>query len=153
MPEIRIRDYQPELRIYFESLNREWLEKLFTVEPIDELYFKDPEGQIIKKDGEIFFAEVDGEIVGTCSLLWDDGHLEMAKMGVTEKSKGLGIGEFLVEEAIKRAKKKNVSKLTLLTNSKLIPAIWLYQKMGFKQIPLGSVKYARGDVMMERDLT
>ncbi len=153
MPEIVIRDYQPEYRKYFESLNREWLEKLFTVEPIDELYFRDPEGQILKKDGEIFFAELDGQIVGTCSLLWDEGHLEMAKMGVTEKAKGRGVGEALVIEAIKRAKKKNISKLTLLTNSKLVPAINLYKKMGFRQIPLGSVKYARGDVMMERDLT
>lgn len=87
---LKILNYEPRFRPYFESLNREWPGKLFTVEPIDEKYFKDPEGEILQKDGEIFFAEYEGEIVGTCSLLWDDGILEMAKMGVTEKAKGLG---------------------------------------------------------------
>lgn len=64
----------------------------------------------------------------------------------------MGIGEALVHEAIERARKKGVKKLTLLTSSKHLPALSLYQKAVFKQVPLRGTKYSRGDVMMERDL-
>ncbi len=145
-----ILPYSSELRPWFESLNREWLEKLFVVEPIDLKYFADPEKEIIAKGGEIYFARIDGEILGTCSLVWDEGELELAKMGVTEKAKGKGIGEALVRHCIERAKAMKVKKLKLVTNSGLIPAIRLYEKMGFVTTYRGPhPKYARGDVFME----
>lgn len=39
---VRIVEYSPKLRTHFELLNREWLEKHFTVEPLDQKYFSDP---------------------------------------------------------------------------------------------------------------
>ncbi len=149
-----IKDYQPELRKYFESLNREWLEKYFKVEKIDEKYFKDPETEIIKKGGEIFFAELDGKIVGTCSLIQTPDYLELAKMAVTEGVQGRGVGAKLVEEGIARARKLKADKLVLITNSQLTPAIHLYQKFGFQETFRGKHPlYERGDVIMELSLS
>ncbi len=151
---LRIRDYEPQLKKYFESLNREWLEKYFSVEVIDEKYFQNPEMEIIEKGGEIFFAELSGEIVGTCSLIQTENFLELAKMAVTQKAQGFGVGAKLIEEAILRTRKYKTDKLVLITNSQLAPALHLYQKFGFIETFRGQhPKYQRGDVVMELPLS
>ena len=48
--------YRPELASDFARLNRAWLERYFTVEPLDEEYLGDPEGHIVRPGGEIFFV-------------------------------------------------------------------------------------------------
>lgn len=151
---IRILNYSPKLRKYFEALNREWLEKYFSVEAIDKKYFANPESMILDKGGDIFFAEVDGQVLGTCSLLKEGSIWELAKMAVTESARGQGIGEKLVKEAIKRAEHAEAKKLMLVTNSRLIPAIKLYKKLGFYETFRGQhPKYKRGDVVMEMALS
>ena len=151
---LRIRDYDPQFKKYFESLNREWLEKYFSVEAVDLKYFEDPVKEIIEKGGEIFFAELNSEIVGTCSLIQTDEFLELAKMAVTQKAQGFGVGARLIEEAILRSRKYKTDKLVLITNSQLAPAIHLYQKFGFIETFRGQhPKYQRGDVVMELSLS
>jgi ribosomal protein S18 acetylase RimI-like enzyme len=143
----------PSHREEFERLNREWLEKYFVVEAVDKKYFIAPEKEILEKGGEIFFAEAEDHIVGTCSLILEDGKLELAKMGVEESSQGKGVGKFLVVEAIRRARLREADVLTLVTNSSLAPAIGLYKKLGFREIFRGQhPKYLRGDLVMELNL-
>ena len=150
---MKILNYSSKLKRHFELLNREWLEKYFSVEPIDLKYFANPKAMILAKGGDIFFAEADGEVVGTCSILRDGASWELAKMAVTESARGKGIGEKLVKEAITRAKLGKAKKLMLVTNSKLVPAIKLYEKFGFKETFRGQhPKYKRGDVVMEKIL-
>jgi DNA-binding MarR family transcriptional regulator len=151
--EIRIVEYSPELREAFEKLNREWVEKDFTVEPEDIKYFSDPEGEIIAKGGTIIFAELHGDLIGTGSLIYEDGVFELAKMAVTPAARGRGVGELIARELIRRVQAKGHRRLILVTNSKLIPAITLYKKLGFKEILQAQrSKYARGDVAMELQL-
>jgi len=57
---IKIVDYRPEHQPYFESLNRVWIEKLFTMEPVDEFVLTDPEEAILKNGGAILMAEYGG---------------------------------------------------------------------------------------------
>jgi len=150
----RVLDYSPRLKKDFERLNREWLEKYFSVESVDIKYFENPEKEIRKKGGDIFFAELDGKIVGTCSLLASEDSLELGKMAVTESARGKGVGEVLAKEAIERAKKMGSHKLMLVTNSRLVPAMRLYEKLGFQVTFRGQhPKYKRGDVMMEISLS
>lgn len=149
--EVKIRNYSPTLKHYFEDLNREWLEKYFSVEPIDKEYFKNPESKIINKGGDIFFAESNGEIVGTCSLIKDGSEIELAKMAVRSDMQGRGIGNILITEAISRAKKMGYKKVFLVTSTKLIPAVKLYEKFGFKKISNGeNSKFKRVDLVMEK---
>ncbi len=148
--QVKILDYQSKYKKYFEGLNREWLEKHFSVEPIDEKYFRDPEKEIIKKGGQILFAEYEGKIVGTVSLLKEGAKWELAKMAVTESVQGKGIGELLVQEVLRRSRKLKLKKVILVTNSQLRPAIGLYKKLGFIETFRGpDPKYSRGDVVME----
>lgn len=150
-PPCRIVDYRPELRGDFERLNRDWLERLFTLEPVDLKYFANPKQEILDRGGEIFFAETGNEIVGTATILDEEGRLELAKMAVTPSAQGRGIGALLVQEAIRRAKARGADKLMLVTNSGLAPAIALYRKLGFQEVFRGQhPKYKRGDLIMER---
>jgi ribosomal protein S18 acetylase RimI-like enzyme len=148
---VRIVPYAAELREHFYRLNEAWLRAYFYVEEIDHRVLSDPEGQIIARGGTILFAALGDEIVGTCALLPDsDGNVEVTKMGVDERRRGLGIGRALLEAAIAAFERRKGGRLFLETNSKLVPALRLYESMGFERQP--SIKpdshYARADVYM-----
>ncbi|WP_035672263.1 GNAT family N-acetyltransferase [Flavobacterium sp. 83] len=134
-----------------KSLNIEWLKKYFKVEPKDEIVLSNPQGEIIDKGGMIFYAKYNNEIIGTVSLIKiDETTFELSKMAVTDKIQGLGIGKKLMIHCIKIAEEKAIKKLILYSNRKLLPAIHLYEKFGFVEIPLEDGVYERADIKMER---
>lgn len=155
---VEITDYTPEYRDYFKSLNWDWIEKYFSVEPEDELILNNPESEILNQGGQIFFARYHNEIVGTCALTKiNDTNYEICKMGVQEDLRGKQIGKKLMLHAIDAAKKLGATTMTLETNSKLQPAITLYRKVGFVLIPQserpgGPSHYTRTDMTMKLDL-
>jgi ribosomal protein S18 acetylase RimI-like enzyme len=154
MAEITIVPYSKEYKECIKTLNYEWLEKYFFVEPDDVEHLSDPQFHIIDKGGHIYFAKYNNEIVGTSSLMKTGiGEYELAKMAVTEKYKGLGIGKFLLEHCIQEAKNMRAAKLSLFSNTKLTSAIHLYKKYGFIEVPLpAQIHYERADIMMEKYL-
>ena len=50
---------------------------------------------------------------------------------VRTRFRGLGVGKALVQQAIKRAREENASEIWLLVYNNRIPAVRLYQKLGF----------------------
>ena len=70
-------------------------------------------------------------------------------MGVTENSRGIGIGYIIGEAALTKAKELGAKRVYLETNSSLLSAISLYKKLGFIQLKNFSSPYARADVAME----
>jgi ribosomal protein S18 acetylase RimI-like enzyme/DNA-binding MarR family transcriptional regulator len=148
---LRIVPFESKHRAHFYRLNEAWLRKYFYVEEIDHRVLSDPEGEIIARGGTILFAAQGEEIVGTCALMpHDDGSVELTKMGVDEHSQGLGVGRALLEAAIAAYQRLAGHRLFLETNSKLAPALRLYESMGFER--QASIKtdshYARADVYM-----
>ena len=80
---------------------------------------------------------------------------EVAKMAVSPAYQGQGIGRDLLRAAIEEARSLGATRLCLETNHALVPAIRLYESLGFKhRDPSRFVKspYARSDVQMELDL-
>ena len=152
--DITIVPYAEEYKGFIKILNYEWLEKYFYVEPNDSTQLSDPQTHIIDKDGYIFFAKYQEEIIGTSSLIKTGvGEYELAKMAVTEKYKGQGVGQMLLEHCLARAVKLNATKLSLFSNTKLISAIHLYKKYGFIEVAFPSeIHYERADIMMEKYL-
>jgi len=147
---IKIIDYKPELQPYFEKFNKAWLEEYFVVEPIDKYVLENPEEAILKDGGKIYFAEYKGNIIGTVALKFvRPGIYELTKMAVDKKYHGIGAGKLLCSDAIEKAKQLGAHQLILYTQSALQPAINIYHKFGFKNVPLGDVKYKRADVKME----
>jgi DNA-binding MarR family transcriptional regulator/ribosomal protein S18 acetylase RimI-like enzyme len=133
----------------FKRLNVEWLEKYFRVEPIDEEVLSKPL-RILRDGGTILLARYRGAIVGTCALLnAGDGRFELSKMAVTAGHQGLGIGRKLIEAAIAEYRARGACELFLESNSRLTPAITLYESTGFVHSPRPAPShYERSDVYM-----
>jgi ribosomal protein S18 acetylase RimI-like enzyme len=147
---IKIVPYTPIYRDDFRRLNIEWLEKFFYVEEIDDRVLSDPDTHILKNGGFIFFALVGSEVVGTAALIRaKDDRYELSKMSVTEAFKGMGIGRKLASAAIRRFEETGARELFLESNSRLTPAISLYESMGFVHQPArAESEYKRADVYM-----
>jgi GNAT superfamily N-acetyltransferase len=112
-----------------------------------------PEEAILDRGGYIFYAVSDKQVVGTCALVKiDESTFEVSKMAVTESHKGKGIGKMLLDAAITRAKTKNVQSLILYSNTTLIPAITMYRKFGFREIPKTDFHAKRANIKMALEL-
>lgn len=133
-PNIQIITFKPEYARDFKRINQQWIESMFSLEPMDEALLDDPQQLIIERQGEVLFAKhADLGIVGTCALLLKaHGVYELTKMGVLESARGLKIGEQLLAAVLQLAEEKNINTLFLLTNKKCAAAIHLYSKLGFQ---------------------
>jgi GNAT superfamily N-acetyltransferase len=150
---LTIREFSQGDETAFRSLNEEWITRYFRMEPKDEASFADPQGTILSRGGRILFAVKDDRPVGCCALLAiSPGNFEVAKMAVAESVRGCGIGRRLLETVIAEARAAGAHRLYLETNSKLTPAIRLYESVGFRHLPADRVvpsPYSRADVYME----
>jgi ribosomal protein S18 acetylase RimI-like enzyme len=54
-----------------------------------------------------------------------------------------------MDHCLAMAKEKNISKLILYSNTSLGPAIHLYRKYGFVEVPLSHQHYQRANIKME----
>jgi len=150
---VAIIPFSPIYKEAIKTLNLEWLKKYFRVEPKDEIVLSNPQGQIIDKGGMIFYAQYNEIIVGTVSLIKiDNTTFELSKMAVQDGLQGLGIGKKLILHCLAVAKENGMEKLILYSNRKLLPAIHLYEKYGFLEVPLEDGVYERADIKMKRTI-
>lgn len=152
---VRITGYGVGMKPHFRRLNEEWLDKQFSIEPIDEELFDNPRQAIIDKGGDILFAEYEGQIVGTCALLKSGDAFELAKMGVDPRYRGRGLGKILLSAAIDKARELGAHRIYLLSSTNLPAALALYKSLGFEETPVTEddiAKYGRVDVRMEKKL-
>ncbi|MCV6631570.1 MAG: bifunctional helix-turn-helix transcriptional regulator/GNAT family N-acetyltransferase [Flavobacteriaceae bacterium] len=152
--EIHIQPFKIEYASAFAKLNLEWLDHYFEIEPIDREVLSHPKNYILNKGGFIFFAIYKEEAVGTVALMPTklDG-MELTKMAVSPRYRGLKIGRKLMDTCIKHAQSMGWRSLVLYSNTKLESAIRLYKKVGFKEIPLPKDNpYIRSNIKMRLDL-
>lgn len=154
--EIKIAEYQPQYKKSFYELNRKWIEMYWKLEPHDIEALENPEKYILDEGGQIFVALYNGFPVGVCALcrmpeesIYD---FELAKLAVNNSILRKGIGLRLCEAVINEARRMGGKKLFLESNTRLKPAIALYRKLGFKELPEYHPSYERGDIQMELDL-
>lgn len=147
---IHIIEYEDRYQQIVKDLNYEWLLGYDILEPLDDLLLDHPRELILDLGGFILLAEREGEIVGTISAVpIDSNGMELENFAVTQKTQSQGIGRMLLEEAIARAKRAGIKKLSLYTNSQLIHAIALYEKLGFARIEQPAAKFVEADMAME----
>lgn len=150
--DIEIVPYEPRFREAFADLNREWITKYFEVEEADIRAFENPQEYILDKGGFIFVACHRDEPVGVCALLRaanSEYDYELAKLAVSPKAQGLGIGLSLCRTAVEKARQMGARKIFLESNRRLHPAIHIYNKVGFRELPYTKSKYKRVDILME----
>ncbi|MFJ9724793.1 GNAT family N-acetyltransferase [Streptomyces sp. NPDC101209] len=140
----------------FYALNEEWISRLFSLEEADRAVLSDPFGRIVAAGGDVLVARAPGSgtVLGCIALLaHPDAVFELAKMAVAPAARGRGIGRRLVAAAVARARTLGARRLFLGTNSKLAPALHLYEDAGFVRIPRDRLPvadyYARADILME----
>lgn len=148
--EVRLIGYKPELQHHFERLNLHWIRKYFTVEPVDIEVLGQPDKYILQPGGDIMFAVAEDNIVGTVALKPVDADtVEMTKMAVDDAYQGYKIGWRLAEGIIALAKEKGYKKVVLYSNTRLVPALTMYQRLGFREIPVEPGRYKRSTIKME----
>jgi len=151
--EVEIIGYETMYAGDFKKLNLEWLDKYGLTEEADLLMLDYPEREILGTGGVIYLAKVGESIAGSAALINEGkGVFELAKMAVTDDHKGKGISKLLIERCLEKARELEAKKIYLQSNSQLTTAIGLYEKYGFKHVPVVDSHYATADVMMEKIL-
>lgn len=143
----------PDHGRYFAALNIEWLDRYFTVEPVDYTMFADPVATIIAPGGCIYMAAVRGQIVGTCALIKRGDIYELGKMAVSAIFQGKGIGTVLVGRIEDHARSLGLKTLYLVSSTKLPHAVPTYRKLGWVDCDNGLHEiYARADISLQKAL-
>ncbi len=150
---ITIIDYKPEHQPYFEAFNRQWIEAIFVMEPLDEYVLTHPGPAILEKGGAILMGLYDGQVAGTVGLRnLSTGVYEFTKMAVGIEFRRKGIAEALSYASFIKAANLNANQVILYSNKKNAEAIKLYEKIGFKHIEVEKGVYERADVKMVIDV-
>ncbi len=153
--QVTILDYRPEHRSAFQELNEQWITHYFKLEDADRKALDNPQGYILDNGGLILVAVENGIVLGVCALLkMEDSKYdyELAKMAVSPKARGRGIGYLLGTASIAKARECGASYLYLESNTILKPAIALYEKLGFKKVSGHYTPYERCNIQMELQL-
>lgn len=80
----------------------------------------------------VFVAEVDGIASGYTTCHIDkDGAGSIGLLGLAPHARGRGMGSFLINEAISYFRRKDVSRISVVTQGSNLGAQRLYQKCGF----------------------
>jgi GNAT superfamily N-acetyltransferase len=156
MDRVEIVPFEPGLAPAFKALNEAWIRRHFTLEAKDAQILEDPVGQVVGPGGEVLIALEAGKAVGCCALIaMADGGFELAKMAVADEAQGRGFAKALLTASAAWAASRGAPRLYLESNSALTPALTLYRRFGFVDVPPDrrpNSPYARADVWMELTL-
>ena len=101
---------------------------------VEDLDITDIPKYYTQNNGDFEVIEFKGKIVGSYGIYkLDEETCELRKMYLKQSFQGLGLGNIMVENSFKLAKKLNYKKITLQTNSVLYKAVKLYKKYGFEE--------------------
>ncbi len=104
--------------------------------PYDLLLLADPSKSAIDdyiERGVCYISFIDKEIVGVYVLINTRPHtIELVNIAVKEEKQGMGIGQFMILDAIERTKSLGVKTLEVGTGNSSLGQLALYQKCGFR---------------------
>jgi GNAT superfamily N-acetyltransferase len=150
--DLEIRPFQPGDEDDFRYLNEEWITRYFRLEAKDREMLGQPQA-ILDSGGQIMMAVSGLDAVGCCALVpMGNDSFEISKMAVTASQQNRGIGRRLLTAIIQEGRRFGAKRFYIETNSKLHPAIRLYESLGFRQMSPDQITpspYERADVYME----
>lgn len=147
---MKVIPFEEKYRQDFIDFNTEWIVTNFGfLEEHDKETFAAIDDRL-KEGAMIFFAVEDGVALATCMATPMEGATwEICKLGSNGKFPHKGAGSAVFEAAMKWALGHGAQRLFIISNSKLKPAIHIYEKFGFKEIKLKDYEYIRGDIAFE----
>lgn len=105
------------------------------------------------RDAAVFVAQTGDEIVGRLSVGRDphpaSRHVADLGLMVAAAARRRGIGRALLEQAVSWARDVGVRKLELHVFPHNVPAIRLYEKLGYEREGLRRGHYRRGDELID----
>ncbi|MBI3432077.1 MAG: GNAT family N-acetyltransferase [Hydrogenophilales bacterium] len=146
---INNKQYLPD----FIRLNEAWIAHYFRIEEADRELARSP-AKIIAGGGYIFTLLEEDQVAGVCALFKeDDDVFQLARMAVSPEHQGKGYGDALIDSTFAKLREIKASRVYLLSNTILAPAITLYKKRGFSVLSEGvHPVYARCNIVMEKIL-
>lgn len=135
----------------FVRLNEQWISEHFSIEESDRRLAADP-FRIVTDGGHIISIMEGDRVVGVCALIKEGEHCyQLARMAVEPGKRGKGYGRALMNAALECTREDGASRVYLLSNTALAPAIALYEKHGFRTVSEGPHPvYARCNIVMEK---
>ena len=152
---MEIVKYDPKYKADFVRLNTEWLTRFYWVESFDQ-YTMDHVDDLIAQGAMAFFALDDnGDVLATCMAMPLEGSIwEMCKLAARNQYTGTGAGSAVLRSAMHYAEEHGAQKEVLISCRSLEPAIHLYKKFGFHEVPYRKEywKSEKADIEMEREV-
>ncbi|MBQ1376247.1 MAG: GNAT family N-acetyltransferase [Clostridia bacterium] len=148
---MEIIEYDPKYRQAFIDFNSKWITDNFGhLEDGDVYSFKHIEDDIAR-GAMIYFAVEDGEALAACMAKPMEGTTwEICKMGSHPEKPHKGCGRAVFEASVNWAASHGAKRLFIISNSRLKPALRIYEEFGFKEIKLDDYGYDRGDIAFEK---
>lgn len=148
---MEITEYQQRYKKDFIELNTAWVERFWAIEQADRDILEHVE-ELLEKGAMIYFAVEDEMVLATCMALPLGGDVwEICKLAATGQYTGKGAGSAVFQASMAWAFRHGAKKLTLISNSRLKPALHIYEKFGFREVPLDKAYwgYERADIQFE----
>lgn len=142
--------FEEKYRQSFIDFNTDWIISNFGfLEDHDKEAFEKIDEKI-KAGAMIFFAVENDIALATCMAMPVEGTTwELCKMGSNKNIPHKGAGSAVFEASMNWALAHGAERIVILSNSKLKPALHIYEKYGFKEIKLDDYEYVRGDIAFE----
>lgn len=133
---MEIIEYQENYKKDFIALNIDWIRRYFVPEQADYDVL-DNVDKLLQKGSMIYFAVENGAVLATCMATpLQDTVWEIQKLAATGQYTGKGAGSAVFRACMDYAIAHGAQKLTLISNRRLKPALHIYKKFGFQEIPL-----------------
>lgn len=149
---MEVIEYSKEYKEDFIALNKSWIERFFSIEENDLELFENIDSLIKSGKAMVFFALNDGKVVATCMARNVNGdEWEIEKLAAISQGTGKGAGSLVFKRARDWALEHGAKRIILVSNTILKPALHIYEKYGFKVIPLDKkfFGYERGNIEYE----
>lgn len=151
---MQVIEYQEKYKKDFVKLNTQWVERYFVMEDAD-LEVLEHVDDLLKSGAMIYFAVEEDQVLATCMAMPLDGDVwEICKLAASGQYTGTGAGSAVFRASMNYAKEHGAKKLTLISNSRLKPALHIYKKFGFKEVPLNKAYWGfeRADIEFEYNI-
>lgn len=147
---MEIIEYQSKYKDDFIRLNRMWIEKYFKMEQ-DDCDTLNNVDELIRNGAMIFFAVENNTVWATCMTApIKDNKWEICKLAADDKYRGCGAGSKVFKACMDYAIKNGAKKFVIISNSILKSALHIYEKFGFKVVPVDKThNYERADIQFE----
>ena len=151
---MQVIEYQEKYKKDFVKLNTQWVERYFVMEDAD-LEVLEHVDDLLKSGAMIYFAVEEDQVLATCMAMPLDGDVwEICKLAASGQYTGTGAGSAVFRASMNYAKEHGAKKLTLISNSRLKPALHIYKKFRFKEVPLNKAYWGfeRADIEFEYNI-